>query len=365
MHTALLVPYIDRITPADAADRMHPAVWLIGERADSWARSHGLIIGEPDSTALGRGRFERLAARLLPETDEVAVTLFAKWLIWVFALDDSLDEGPLGNSATSVHALYSDLLKAVRRGHARPDARPLEVALLELWDETAVQMSPQWRRRFLAGFEEHRAACAEEAVNRRTGRLPTVEGYPVLRRKAVGPFLLDLVEPLLGCTPPRAVAATPAWHVLTQGVMDLIAWSNDVASYRKESERGDVHNFLTVVGAAFDLAPTRAIGWVNDEISLRTAQILAAMQTLPGEIERLELDTVTTSEVMELARHLLAAPRAHLDWLLESGRYRDAEPGPGAAPTGFESPSSRSSRSPSTDRPERAARPEGTTKPAY
>lgn len=331
MDAEVLLPYIDRITPSTAMDRMHGAVWLAGEHADAWARERTLVIGEPDETPLSRAHFERLAARFAPEATESAVTLLTKWLIWMFALDDTLDDGPLGGSATAVHDLFDDLMKAVRRGHPRPDARPLEITLVELWNETAPPMSQAWRHHFLAGLEEHRGGCAQEAVNRRTGEIPALDHFSALRRRAAGPFLLDLAEPVLGITPPPAVTTTPTWQVLTQGVIDLILMTNDVVSFPKESERGDVHNLLAVAGSAFGFDPARAVGWMEDEVFGRTTQILSAAQSLPGEVLRLELDTGAADDVMRFARHLLAAPRAHLLWSLESGRFKTAgsEPEPG------------------------------------
>ncbi|MEU5881603.1 terpene synthase family protein [Spirillospora sp. NPDC047279] len=321
MDTSLLLSLTDRVAALAAPSVMHPHAWPLGERVDAWARGRGLVLGDPDTSALGRGRFERLAARVFPTGELDRVELFARWLTWSFALDDTLDDAPMGTSATAVHGLYEDLLKAMRRGHAKPGARPLEAVVVELWRATAPGMSRDWRRRFLQHMEEHRAGCAAEAVDRRMGVTPPLEGYPALRRRASGPFLFDLAEPVLGVELPPRLLTTPAWKVLMEGTADVLAWCNDLASYAKEAARGDVHNQVAVLEAAYGFDPPQAAGWVVDHIAHRVLDVQAAARTMSETLDLLRLSPEERSASAQVVRALLDAPRAHLDWLAESGRY--------------------------------------------
>jgi hypothetical protein len=318
----LLLQLTDRASFFSVPCRLHPAVRSIGENTDAWARRGGLITGEADTSPLGRAQFAWMAARMFPDADEDRVTLFTQWLLWLFAFDDARDEGPLGGSATAVDAMYTHLLRALRRGRGRPGAGPLEVALPELWRATSPMMSRSWRCRFLNHLDEHRTACAEEAVNRRTGHIPSPERYPALRRRTSGTFMLDLAEPVLGVELPPALIRSPAWQSLLEGTADLIAWCNDVASYTREASQGATHNYLTVFAHAFCLTPNQTSTWVVDRIAERAPEVEAAARQLPGTFARLGLDPAAESRISEIAEVLLAAPRAHLEWLLESGRYR-------------------------------------------
>lgn len=325
MDATLLLQLTDRAPAFAEPCRLHPAVRSITEKADGWARRGGLVTGDADTSPLGRARLGRMAARIFPDADEALVALFTQWLIWLFAFDDARDEGPLGGSATAVDTLYSHLFMSLRRGYARPGAGPLEVALTELWRATSPLTSRSWRCRFLSHMEDHRAACAEEAVNRRTGQTPTPEQYPALRRRTSGAFMFDLAEPVLGLELPAGVVRSPAWQHLVQGTADLITWCNDVASYPREAPREATHNYVTVFAHAFDLAPDQTGTWVVDRIVERASEVRAAARQLPATFARLGLDPEGERLTGDVAEVLLAAPRAHFEWLLESGRYAAPE----------------------------------------
>jgi hypothetical protein len=321
----LLLSLPERAAMFTGADRIHHDVWSIGATACAWARGAGLIVGEPDTPPLERARFERLAARVFPAASADRITLYARWLIWLFAFDDARDDGPVGGSATAVDDLYGHLLMSLRRGGPRPGADPLELALNELWRATTPRMSRDWRRRFLTHMERHRAACVEEAVNRRTGRTPSLDEYPSLRRRSLGRFLFDLVEPVLGIEVPAAVVQTAPWQSLVEGFTDLTAWCNDVASHAVEAARDDPHNYVTVIAAAGGLDPVRAASRVIDRIAERATEIAAAARALPADLTALGVPADSVQEADEVAAVLVRAQGAQLEWLQECGRY-----GPGA-----------------------------------
>lgn len=321
---SLLLSMTDRMSGPAGPAPMHPESWRLGAQVEDWARGRGLVFGDPDTTPLGRARCERLAARVFASADLGAVELFARWLTWTLALDDTMDHPPLSDSGSTVHALYGDLLRAMRRGHARPGARPLEAALVELWHAAAKRMSREWRRRFMLHMEAHRDGCAEEAVNRRIEQVPDEAAYPALRRRACAPFLYDLVEPVLGVELPARLLRTPAWTALRDGVADVVAWSNDLASHELESARGDVHAFPAVLARARGLDAARARVVVAERIADRLEAAWTAARRLPEMLDRLELTVAQRGAAAQVVRVLLDTPRAHLEWLAESGRYETA-----------------------------------------
>ena len=325
MNTSLLHSLADRAAVLAAPSAMHADVWQLGERVDAWARGRGLVLGDPDTSPLGRARCERLAGRLFPDADPVRVELFARWLTWTFALDDTLDQATVSGSATAVHAVCADLLRAIRRGQASPGARPLESTLVELWRDTASRMSREWRRRFLTHLEEHRDGCCEQAVFRRIRQTPAPEEYPALRRRAAGPFLYDLIEPVLGVELPTRPLALPAWQALVEKTADVITWCNDIASYGREAVLGDVHNHVIVLGAAHRVEPAQAMRLVADRIAAVAEELHGASAALRGTVERLGLAAPDLDAAGRVIDVLLRAPRAHIDWLSESGRYSPPE----------------------------------------
>ncbi|WP_433325728.1 terpene synthase family protein [Spirillospora sp. CA-294931] len=333
MDVSLLLSLTDRVPALAVPSAMHPDAWPLGERLAAWSRSRGLVLGDPDTSWLGRARCERLAARVLPTADPDRVDLFARWLTWTFALDDMIDEASLAGSATAVHALYQDLLRALRRGHARPGARPVESTLVELWQATSDGMGRDWRRRFLLHMEEHRAGCAEEAVNRRTGHTPTAAEYPALRRRACGPYLYDLAEPILGVELPGRIMITPAWKVMSEGTADVIAWTNDVASYAREAARSESHNHVAVLATTYGIGPHQAAAMVVDRIAERVEEVRTAARSLPSFLNRMRFTPYERAITKQVVKVLLDTPRAHLDWVIESGRYNATDDTPTLLPT--------------------------------
>ena len=128
-------------------------------------------------------------------------------------------------------------------------------------------MSDLWRTRFAANLRRQHDACRIEAENRATGRIPTLEQYPALRRGTVGPYLYDLVEPCLRVEVPAWVHGCEPWQQLVDACTDVTAWCNDVASLPKE--RGDGHNLVVVVMHQLGLDQPEATAWVLDRIAER------------------------------------------------------------------------------------------------
>jgi hypothetical protein len=290
-----LLPLTERVPALAAPCRMHPAVYAIEAAVIDWARRTGLR-ADP-----GVG-FHRIAGRAFAEFDAAAAALFAQWLTWLFHLDDEMDEGP--GRLEIFHGVL-----------AGASSHPLEAAFADLWRVTSARMSDQWRARFAGNLRRQLDACRVEAANRAAGRIPTLEQYPALRRGTVGPYLYDLVEPCLRVEAPAWLHGCPPWRELVEACSDVTAWCNDVASRPKE--RGDGHNLVVIAMHELGLDQRRAVAWALDRIAERCQDMHRAARRLPLD----ELGPRAARDVSKVACAYLAAPRAHLDWLVESARY--------------------------------------------
>lgn len=291
----LLLPLIERVPALAAPCRMHPSVYAVEAALADWVRRTGL---DGDVSA----GYHRLAARAFAEFDAAAAALFAQWLTWLFQLDDELDEGPCPLE------VFPGLLNG-KAGH------PLESAFADLWRVTSARMSDHWRSRFAGHLKIQYDACRAEAENRLTGRTPTMREYPALRRGAIGPYLYDLIEPCLRVEVPAWLHSGEPWQELIDSCADVVAWCNDVASRPKEN--GDPHNLVVLATREYGLDEQAAVAWVLDRVAERCGDMHEAAKALPlGDV-----DPKTARDVSKVACAVLAAPRAHLDWLLESSRY--------------------------------------------
>ncbi len=290
-----LLPLTERVPAMAAPCRMHPAVHAIEAAVVDWAHRTGLRAEQ------GVG-FHRMAGRAFAEFDAAAAALFAQWLTWLFHLDDELDEGPCP----------LEVFQGMLEGACD---HPLEAAFADLWRVTSSRMSDQWRRRFAVSLQRQHYACRTEAANRVSGTIPTLAEYPALRRGTVGPYLYDLVEPCLRVEVPTWVHRSEPWQELVNSCSDVTAWCNDVASRPKE--RGDAHNLVVIARHELGLGDREAVSWVLDRIAERCRDMQEAARQLPLD----DLAPRTARDVSKVACAYLAAPRAHLDWLMESSRY--------------------------------------------
>jgi hypothetical protein len=111
-----------------------------------------------------------------------------------------------------------------------------------------------------------------------------------------------------------------------EGLTDLTAWCNDVASYVVEAARDDPHNYVTVMATAGALDPGRTAGRVVDRIAERATEIAAAARSLPADLTALGVPARCARQADDIAAVLVRAQGAHLEWLQDSGRYSPAVP---------------------------------------
>ncbi|GAA1005501.1 hypothetical protein Aple_051200 [Acrocarpospora pleiomorpha] len=290
---AILVPLAELFPPLGCSSRP-----CDGTALRAWAAPYGL------PTDAG---FHRLAARLMPEG-----RLLSRWLTWTFAYDDWCDEGTGSREGRVLDRMHARLRETMRTGHG--SAEPLVASFADLWRATAPRMSPAWARRFANRLELHADACRVQAVNRTYGRVPTAGEYPALRRHAFCGFVTDLLEPCLRIDVPGRLHTSPPWRTLVDASSDVIAWCNDIASLAKE--QGDPHNYVRVAAERIGVRDPAA--WVADRIAERVEDLRDAALALPGTCAELGVPAT----VAPVAVCLLAGPRAHVEWLLESARYR-------------------------------------------
>lgn len=297
----------DRVAALGAPCRHHKREREISAAVDRWA---GRLVADP-----GPARFGEMASRAFPETDADDVVLFGQWLVWLFAFDDLRDDGPIGRDEAATDRLYARVL-------AGDASTPIAPTFGELWELTAPRATTGWRQAFQEHMAQHRAACRSEARFRQIGRSPTIHEYAVLRRQANGPFMFDLAEPILGVRLPDELRATRPWQTMLESCNDITAWCNDIASAEKERAQGDVHNYVLVIAQEHDVDLDTATDAVLDRIARRVTDLEDAARALSLEFGRLDLDHKTARDASKVAVTLLGAPRGHLEWLLESSRYR-------------------------------------------
>ncbi len=271
---------------------VHPSIHLVEAAVAGWARAAGL---DPDPAA------SRLAGWAFARCETGAVTTLARWLTLMSRL------------RRSPEALTPIL--AVAEG-GEPGPAPLERAFSGLWTACAPGMSDAWRERFTAGLTAQR----EATVSPRTpatghhgdpGDPGDPGGRAESRKDAFGRYLFDLVEPCLGVEVPVPVWRSPQWRALAEASGDVTAWCEEAVAGRGHA--GTISLERSNPGAEEGKI---------DRVATRMEELWTAARAIPALTERHDLGFAASREVTRVACAFLTIPRAYLERLLETPRYR-------------------------------------------
>ncbi|MFJ4188483.1 terpene synthase family protein [Kitasatospora sp. NPDC089509] len=246
-----------------------------------WCTRHGLLSGPDPAERFRLARFGTLAARTHPEASQESLPVLADWFAWAFVLDDHLDTGAHvpGQAGTPGVRRTSRLLAefaaiveghAAVHGHAPVRLQPMTRALDDLWRRTSATMTAAVRHRTVRHLREYLDALAMESGQRRRGRIPTLPEYVALRRVTGGVREdLDFADHLAGRSLPDGLFEHP-WHLdLLAAAGDVVNWTNDLASWRKEQACGEVHNLVLVLAHHTGRPPEEAAALVRNRIAER------------------------------------------------------------------------------------------------
>ncbi|GAA1936743.1 terpene synthase family protein [Kitasatospora viridis] len=281
------------------------------DRAAAWCLERGLLPDRETEECFRLARFGALAAHTCPSADDAALAVLGTWLGWFFLLDDHLD-GHLDSQAPEDGAgLLTAIGDALRTGRT-DHGSPFVAAFLDLWSAPGPGSGPAepFRPRFARHLDEYLAALVRENAERRSGRPPGEAEYIALRR-ITGAIResLDGADHLAGCSLPDELYDHP-WHQsLLDAASDVINWTNDLASWRKELDGGEVHNLVLVVARTRGLDHRAAEAEVARRIAVR-AEEFEALAAVPPD-PRLARRAVALRDWMTGFRA----------WLAETARY--------------------------------------------
>ncbi|MEV8630472.1 terpene synthase family protein [Streptosporangium sp. NPDC051023] len=313
------IPLGERLAAMSVPCPMHPSVHRIEAAVIDWARRTGLDADPAAGVHL-------LAGRAFARHDTGTATLFACWLTWL----SRLRREP---------SAFAGVLAVA--GGGEPGPAPVERAFADLWRACAPGMSDKWRERFRAGLAAQRAALLGAGASS-----VSVEDYPARGRAGFGRYLFDLVEPCAGVEVPASVQESPRWRSVVEASGDVVTWCDDLATgggyvaaasafLHRETVPGTTTAPRTaprtatgVTGETAPVAgavPGTAVEWVVDRVVDRMEELWTAARTLPTLVERCNLGLAASREVIQVACAFLTIPRAYLEGLLESPRYRHLE----------------------------------------
>ncbi|MBW1602462.1 lyase [Streptomyces sp. JJ66] len=303
--------------------RVHPRAAEANQDAARWVRGHGLI-DDDAFTDFANIAFGYLAARVLPEAPYERVLTLARWMAWSFVLDDQHDHlirtGEL-DAWTAVAAVVAG------RQEPSPDDNPLIRAFVEVKSQVLAGLPASVHPRYRHHLAQMMDAMDREAAHRTAPQPPSIAAYVLTRRhSSMLPAMMDITEGALGVEVPPESHGLPAFQELRWSAIDIVSWTNDIVSYRKESSCGDVNNLVLLLVHQHGLSLPDAVGLVTQRIKDRVQDLLHARERLPRALQVLGL---TASGLQEAA--LTCADNLQ-DWVIgtdlwertDCTRYRES-----------------------------------------
>lgn len=241
----------------------------VNERVLEWSARMGLI---PDAIALkkiNKIQVDDIAARTYPSASGEYFQLVTDMLTWFFVSDDQYDERQLGASPQKMAKVFSNFVRILETGNPRLAISPLGRGLLDIRERLLPYEGPGWLSQFTANMALYFRGCLQESHNRQAGSTPEFGEYCQIRRASVGTYpCFDLFEPTMvhRCSP--ELVKTPELGTLRDLASDVVAWVNDIVSFKKESSFCDPHNMISIL--------MNDCGLISTEAEIKTVDLINA-----------------------------------------------------------------------------------------
>ncbi|MQY10904.1 Pentalenene synthase [Streptomyces sp. RB5] len=306
--------------------RTHPDAARIDAHIITWGQRVDLIRTETAARHFRKAGFGRFAASVYPRA--IRLPLASEWQLLNWVIDDTLDEGYAALPEAERETLARELMAQLTTDLSpTPPTGPLAAALGELWQRTAGAMSPAWRHRFTAHYRDWLAATL-----RQHQPVPRTDLVSYIRRRRLNSgceMSFDLIEPANEYEVPADVVASDAYTLVRYAANNVVSWTNDLYSIRKEAARGD-HDHL----AAVLLARSPSDGWdeamaeATAMVTAHTQDFLAASEDLRAMRHLFGLNKQAWTEVEASLDDLALWISGSLHWHQWSPRYHQVDPAP-------------------------------------
>ncbi len=287
-----------------------------------WLDRHGLCTAPEPAFRLASMRPAGLAAYGYPLAGAEQTATIAKFIAWLFLLDDRNDETHWGRLPDQCEHALMLMHESVFGQGPRCHRDPFATALSEIWAEVQPSMPSSWQRRFSRHLADYFMACAHEAAHRALDHVPSPHILAQLRRNsgAVWPSF-DLIEWVEGYALPPSVYFSNCCQAMLTAAVDVVCWTNDLLTLEKEMRCGDVQNLVLVTRHARRCSLQQALDHVVELTDARIRDFLDAERALPAMLRRLTLGAEAERHIHHCIAMLRAWMSGHVEWGMCTGRY--------------------------------------------
>ena len=330
--------------------RLNPHVETARAHTKAWARQVGILDTPPEDETpeiwteakLDAMDYALLCAYTHPDTPAEELDLVTDWYVWVFYFDDHfLDVYKRARDLDGGRAYLDRLPQFMPLDLEAPvpePTNPVERGLVDLWFRTVPSKTPEWRRRFHDSTMALLMESNWELNNINDARVSNPMEYIEMRRKVGGaPWSAHLVEHANFVEVPDRIWATRPMRVVKDTFADAVHLRNDLFSYEREMEEGELANCVLVLETFFDDMDTQTAADLTSEIlSSRLYQFEnTALVEVPILVAEFALTPPEQASVMLYVKGLQDWQAGGHEWHMRSSRYMNKG---AVAPAGIASP---------------------------
>ena len=242
------------------------------------------------------------------------------WATWIALIDDWFDDSGLSTRPADIYQVYQHLLAILQDPPITVPQGPLAEALLDIWQRADNFASAVWKRRFAQHHADFFAACRWDAEHRVHKRVPDVRAYIENRRNSVAnPMSFDMFELSEHIKFLPELYESQSFLAILEAANNVVAWTNDLYSLKKELAHGDVCNLVLAVQYAQHCSLQEAVEHVSAMLETETWHFQELVQHFPPYSA--EVDPDIHQYLFDLGKWI----RGSLDWHHGTSRYVDVE----------------------------------------
>ncbi|KAG7087710.1 hypothetical protein E1B28_013657 [Marasmius oreades] len=303
--SCFVLPNLFKITSPVFELRENPLQAQADERAIEWFRRFGACDTETMNQFLSKGRFDILAGLGFPDADLQHLETCTMWLMWGFCLDDFTDSDWQRDPDT-VQAEHQNTHAILYDADAPQPTHPWAGMLWDILRRIRATATANNYKRYAACFLsfcqslrplsfvraylEWSQAEVKQSKNRSLDYLPTVQEYITLRRSTyAGNYFATMIEYAGNFKIPPDAIEDPALVSMSNALIDIMAWTNDLCSLQKEYNNGDYHNLVVIVkhyeNCTLQQAVDKVVG-LTDRRAKEYMDMKAKLPSFGAEVDR-------------------------------------------------------------------------------
>ncbi|ESK90694.1 terpenoid synthase [Moniliophthora roreri MCA 2997] len=265
------------ITAAAFPLKKNPHQEAANEKVCEWYKGFNLHHPKATSIYLSNGRFDLFAGLSFPEANQGRLETCLAFYLWAFSTDDLTDEGDLSQDPLRIQEGHEISHKILYDWNAKKPEYPSAAMLWDLLGRIRATGHAEIYTKFVQAFLEFSSGQVYQALNRRLDRFVSIEEFISVRRCAFGGALFEtMIEYSLGLDEaiPAYVWKNPVVMAMSEAMVDILAWANDICSLNKEQADGDYQNTVFLLQHVHQTSLQEAVNQLTEMIEQRLARYL-------------------------------------------------------------------------------------------